>query len=178
MRPKQGCGRREGTEEVAKAAGGGYCRLQILLKLALAVRGTVAGHRLGALLGGPPPKPPNGASSGQGSTGPAIQGSLGAQSAVEYAPLSWPSDTTAMAILTAPCDTAFDEADPRGRRCSRRPSVLPTAPGRTVVRGRWALPAAQPGVMPPPPPPPPHTHTPTVRLQTFLSRQSSASRPL
>ena len=29
--------------------GGGYCRLQMSLKLALAVRGTVAGHRLGAL---------------------------------------------------------------------------------------------------------------------------------
>ena len=36
-------------EEVAKAVGGGYCRLQMALKLALAVRGTVAGHRLGAL---------------------------------------------------------------------------------------------------------------------------------
>ena len=34
---------------VAKAVGGGYCRLQILLKPALAVRETVAGHRLGAL---------------------------------------------------------------------------------------------------------------------------------
>ena len=29
--------------------GGGYCRLQMPLKLALAVRGTVAGRRLGAL---------------------------------------------------------------------------------------------------------------------------------
>ena len=47
-------------EEVAKAAGGGYCRLQMPLKLALAVRGTVAGHRLGALEeggGGTPPLP-------------------------------------------------------------------------------------------------------------------------
>ena len=45
-------------EEVAKAVGGGYCRLQMPLKQALAVRGTVAGHRLGALEGGrvlPPP---------------------------------------------------------------------------------------------------------------------------
>ena len=42
-------------EEVAKAVGGGYCRLQLPLKLALAVRGTVAGHRLGALEGGYPP---------------------------------------------------------------------------------------------------------------------------
>ena len=37
-------------EEVAKAVGGGYCRLQMPLKLA--VRETVAGHRLGALEAG------------------------------------------------------------------------------------------------------------------------------
>ena len=40
------------SEEVAKAVGGGYCRLQMPSKLALAVRETVAGHRLGALEGG------------------------------------------------------------------------------------------------------------------------------
>ena len=56
-------------EEVAKAVRGGYCRLQMPLKLALAVRETVAGHGLGALEGGgipcpfqgiphPPPPPP------------------------------------------------------------------------------------------------------------------------
>ena len=39
-------------EEVAKAVGGGYCRLHMPLGLALAVRETVAGHRLGALEGG------------------------------------------------------------------------------------------------------------------------------
>ena len=43
--------------------GGGYCRLQMPLKLALGVRETVAGHRLGALEGEggggvPPPLPP------------------------------------------------------------------------------------------------------------------------
>ena len=38
--------------EDAKAVGGGYCRLHMPLKLALAVRGTVAGHRLGSLEGG------------------------------------------------------------------------------------------------------------------------------
>ena len=38
-------------EEVAKAAGGGWCRLQMPLELALAIRETVAGHRLGALEG-------------------------------------------------------------------------------------------------------------------------------
>ena len=55
-RPQKRLGRR--LEEVAEAVGGGYCRLQMPLKLALAVRGTVAGHRLGALeglRGGSPP---------------------------------------------------------------------------------------------------------------------------
>ena len=35
--------------------GGGYCRLQMPLKPALTVRGTVAGHRLGALGATSPP---------------------------------------------------------------------------------------------------------------------------
>ena len=39
-------------EEGAKAVGGGYCQLQMPLSLALAVRGTAAGHRLGGLEGG------------------------------------------------------------------------------------------------------------------------------
>ena len=46
-RPQQQLGRR--LEEVAEVVGGGYCRLQTPLKPALGVRGTVAGHRLGAL---------------------------------------------------------------------------------------------------------------------------------
>ena len=54
-------------EEVAQAVGGGYCRLQTPLELALGVRKTVAGRRLGSLEGGvysnaflppPPPFPP------------------------------------------------------------------------------------------------------------------------
>ena len=47
-------------EEVAKAVGGGgHCRLQMPLKVALGVRETVAGHRLGARWGGggAPPLP-------------------------------------------------------------------------------------------------------------------------
>ena len=44
-----------GLEEVAKAVEGGYCRLQMPLRLALAVRGTVAEYRLSALQGVPPP---------------------------------------------------------------------------------------------------------------------------
>ena len=39
-------------EGVAEAVGGGYCRLLLPVKLALAVTGTVAGQRLGALEGG------------------------------------------------------------------------------------------------------------------------------
>ena len=46
-RPQRRLGRR--LEEFAKAVGGGYCRLQMPLSLALAVRETVAGHKLGAL---------------------------------------------------------------------------------------------------------------------------------
>ena len=67
-REGQGCIRRGRSSEeapeavrqaVAKAVGGGYCRLQMPLKLALAVRWTVTGHRLGAPGGvGVPPPPP------------------------------------------------------------------------------------------------------------------------
>ena len=51
--PQRGPQRRLGRrlEEVAKAVGGGYCRLQMPFKLALGVRGTVAGRRLGSLQG-------------------------------------------------------------------------------------------------------------------------------
>ena len=45
-------------EEVAKAVGGGYCRLQMPLRLALGVRGAVAGRWLGALEGGDGGSPP------------------------------------------------------------------------------------------------------------------------
>ena len=64
-RPQRRLDRR--LEEVAKAVGGGCCRLQLPLKLALSVRGTVAGRRLGALEGGaglPSPPPPSNASLG------------------------------------------------------------------------------------------------------------------
>ena len=40
-----------------KRLGGGYCRLQMPLRLARAVRGTVTGRRLGALEGITPPPP-------------------------------------------------------------------------------------------------------------------------
>ena len=52
--------------EAAKAVGGGYCRLKMPMRLALGVRGTVAGHRRGGLGGGGgyPPPPPSNASLG------------------------------------------------------------------------------------------------------------------
>ena len=75
----QQCIRREGTaearrlEEVAKAVMGGYCRLQMPFKPALAVRGTIPRYILGALEAPsslpfpmhpcPPPPPPVGAES-------------------------------------------------------------------------------------------------------------------
>ena len=62
----QGCVRREGTSEavpeaVRQAVGGGYCWLHMPLKLAFAVRETVAGHsdlQGGGGGGGSPPPPP------------------------------------------------------------------------------------------------------------------------
>ena len=59
-RPQKWLGRC--LEEVAKAVGGDYRRLQMPMRLALAVRETVAGHRLGALEGGGVTSPPSNAS--------------------------------------------------------------------------------------------------------------------
>ena len=59
-RPQKRLDRR--LEEVAKAVGSGYCWLQMPLRLALAVRGTVAGHRLDALGAGGGTSPPSNAS--------------------------------------------------------------------------------------------------------------------
>ena len=58
-RPQRRLDRR--LDEVAKAVGGGYCRLQMPLKPALCVSGIVAGHRLGALEGGGDPLTQGGA---------------------------------------------------------------------------------------------------------------------
>ena len=57
-------------EEVAKVVGGGCCRLQMPLKPALAVRETVAGHRLGALEWGGGGRQPDGMSHRRGDTLP------------------------------------------------------------------------------------------------------------
>ena len=55
----------------------GYCRLQVPLKLALGVRETVAGHRLGALEGGGGgAPPPSSASLGSGRGGSVKKGNM------------------------------------------------------------------------------------------------------
>ena len=73
-RPQRRLGRR--LEEVAKAVGGGYCRLQMPLRVALGIRGTVAGHRLGALEvgGGGTPPPSNSILDGGSETRPTWRG--------------------------------------------------------------------------------------------------------
>ena len=55
-RPQRRLGRR--LEGVAEAVGGGYCRLQMPLRMALGVRGTVAGHRSSEGGGGGDASPP------------------------------------------------------------------------------------------------------------------------
>ena len=78
-------------EEVAKAVGGGYCRLQTPLRPALGVRGTVGGRSLGALERGggdlppfqcspafPPPSPPCGRETPGGGEPPPPPGPRGA----------------------------------------------------------------------------------------------------
>ena len=61
LRGGPGSGWIGGWRRPPKRLGGGYCRLRMPLRLALAVRGTSAGHGLGALEGGPgggvPPPP-------------------------------------------------------------------------------------------------------------------------
>ena len=66
-RPQKRLDRR--LEEVAEAVGDGYCRLQMPSKLAVAVRGTVAVRRLGALEGGGGTSPLSNASLGAGGGG-------------------------------------------------------------------------------------------------------------
>ena len=82
-RPEKRLDRR--LEEVAKAVGGGYCRLPKPFKLAPAVRETVAGDRLGALEAGGGGSPPSNASLGGGG------GYTGVTTAPLFgAPRAWP----------------------------------------------------------------------------------------
>ena len=59
-----------GLEDVAKAVGGGYCRLQMPLKLALAVWGRVAGRWAPWRGGGGHPPPSNASCGGGGDPSP------------------------------------------------------------------------------------------------------------
>ena len=52
LRGNPSSGSARGWRRLPKRLGGDYDRLQMPLRLALAVRGTVAGHRLGTLEGG------------------------------------------------------------------------------------------------------------------------------
>ena len=70
-RPQKRLNRR--LEEVAKAVGGGYYRLQTPLKLTFGLRQTVAGHRLGALERGGHTSAPSNTSLTNGVAGRTVQ---------------------------------------------------------------------------------------------------------
>ena len=59
-RPQERLDRR--SEEIAKAVGGGYCRLEMPLELELSVWGHWLGMGLAHWKGDPPPPPPSNAS--------------------------------------------------------------------------------------------------------------------
>ena len=165
--PQRRLGRR--LEEVAEAVGGGYCRLQMPLRLALGVRGTVAGHRLGAVAGGrgvPPPIPmhpcppplPKAYLESLPSLCPPLPpllfGSWGSPTAARQPHRSPPRACTHSAWAArclCPCRTPLAHAPdgPSAWGCSVVPHASPSgAPrGVTVVCGVW-------GVLSPPPPPP------------------------
>ena len=110
-------------EGVAKAVGGGYFRLQMPLKLALGVWGTVAGHRLGALEGGQGggvPPPPSNASLARGLS-PVLGGKEPpAPSARPMAKaLNMPDTTHPVALTRGRCVRA-PRKDPRSKALHRR----------------------------------------------------------
>ena len=97
----QGCRRRDraseggprggstgGWRRLPKRLGGGYCRLHMPLRLALGVRGTVAGHRLGALEGGGGASPLFQCTPGDVMKGKHVQKNFGAVGIVAPTPLS------------------------------------------------------------------------------------------
>ena len=140
-RPPRRLGRR--LEEVAKAVGGGYCRLQMPLTPAFAVRGRVAGHRL-ALEGRrgvpPPPLPMHPA--------PPAPPRPGSRSSQTKPRLLHP-----LSLFVLPHLSPRPPPNRRGGRqprhsalqcdwhrggCSRRPSSgLAAGPQRPVTGGRW-----------------------------------------
>ena len=110
-RPQRRLDRR--LEEVARAVGGSYCRLQMPLRLALAVKGTVAGHRLGAWRGGggyPPPFqciPASGSPSVTHQCGGAVLGHGSEVSLVDGTPCATRGcDHTLHSAMELPCAAA------------------------------------------------------------------------
>ena len=151
--------RREGTSEAApeavrqavgglsKRVWGGYCRLQTPLKLALAVRGTVAGHRLGALEDGgggvPPPAP---------LTPPRPQRSAGAPGLLKDEPLEEEDqalDVEALLHLATPEQKALLSQVDRELRAAKE-QALQVVQGR--AGGGAALSSAKVSAPVPPPP--------------------------
>ena len=123
-RPQRRLDRR--LEEVAKAVGGGYCRLQMPLTLTLAVSETVAGHRLGALEGGgrglPPPLPVH----------PPFWGGVGYRAHYAMAARGWfagPGDVGGLGGVGLGCPGPPIIPPPLGGRSAREGSVSGVALG-------------------------------------------------
>ena len=156
-------------QEGAKAVGGGYCRLHMSLRLALAIRGTVAGHRLG--IGWVPP--------------PASNASLLSTSVwhrCRFMQPPTPCSPTGARGLHAP-----HVSDRRGLRGTRQGSGSPSvtqrwcaarAPGhrgmrrgrtRSACLGRGGSGSARPTPFAPPPLPSQHTCAPCHAIPASAS---------
>ena len=90
-RPQRRLRRR--LEGVAKAVGGGYCRLQVPLKVVVGVRGTVAGRRLGGL---------EGEGGGGGSNASLVCGGTGGHTGSHLRDVPRPTSVMAGAVLHVP----------------------------------------------------------------------------
>ena len=114
-------------EEVAKAVGGSYCRLQMPLKLALGVRGAVAGCRLGALEGGT--HPPFQCIAGGGAGG----GGRGWPLNQEESPTNGSATFHSLSnLLRARAAAQHTRSPKRRHRKGMRPDPSPSVPSR-----RW-----------------------------------------
>ena len=134
---------RRRLEEVAKAVGGGYRRLQMPLKPALVVQETVAGHGLDALKGGGMPPPPSNASLPRG----------------KY----WNGRTPSEEGVPPPHWTRPppDQSDHRGKTRNLQSGKSGGAIVGTQTFG--PVPPPPPLLMLPCPPPPPHSTIPNTR---------------
>ena len=147
-RPQKRLDRR--LEEVAEAVGGGYCRLQMPLRLPPAVSETVAGRRLGALEAG-----------GGGGTSPPCKASLGGRGSNvgSMNPLpkkKWP--------LHIHCNT---------QRYTQRNRVLQPRGGNTI-QGSREPPSHDPGSHPLATPPIPAPYNPWVAMRPGRRRKGMA----